>query len=239
MNGLMTKNAVSLEAVRAVPVPMHTRSWRPVPYGDAVDFLKASLDRQLGLPVESESYGLSRDGSQMFGVITLDTGDEAQGLAVGIRQSYNKSLSLGIVAGAQVFVCDNLMFAGEAFKVVRKNTINVWGDFRSLVLSHVQGAYGHYRGILEATERMRAVPLSLDRGYAVLGVALGEEVLTPNQATVAFGDWREARHPDFTDRNLYSLYQCVTEGLKKGAPGRLIDRHARAHDFFTQVGGRL
>jgi hypothetical protein len=84
---------------------------------------------------------------------------------------------------------------------------------------------------------MREIPCNVRRGYALLGVALGEGVLTPTQASVAYQDWREPRHEEFSDRNLWSLYNCATEGLKKGQPGRLMDRHAKNHDYFTQFLG--
>ena len=81
---------------------------------------------------------------------------------------------------------------------------------------------------------MRALPCHEQRGYAMLGVAMGRELLTPTQASVAFGDWKKPRYEEFADRNLWSLYNCVTEGLKKGAPGTVLDRHANAHDYFTE-----
>ena len=235
MNGLWSNNRASLEQVAAVPVPEHTRSWRPVAYADAIGFLKATIDHSLPYGLESEEYGLSKDGAQMFGVMTLDTGDRDQGMAIGIRQSYNRSLALGIVCGAQVFVCDNLCFSGDAFRVVRKNTVNVWGDFRTLVSGQVAASQAHYDTMRWQTHAMKCAPVAQDRGYELLGRALGEKVLTPTQATVAFQDWREARHPEFEARNLWSLYNCVTEGLKKGRPASIMDRYAKAHGFFNGV----
>lgn len=233
MTGLSTQNRVSLEQVAAVPVPAHTRSWRPVPYADAVGFLKNTISRSLPYSLESEEYGLSKDGRQMFGLLTLDTGDNEQGLAIGMRQSYNRSLSLGIAVGSQVFVCDNLMFSGSAFKVVRKNTVNVWADFRALVGRQVGDSRSHFEDVRAETENMRVIAVDQSRGYELLGRAVGEKVLTPTQANVAFGDWRIPRHEDFAPRNLWSLYNCATEGLKKGRPAQILDRHAKAHDFFT------
>ncbi len=235
MNGLCTANRVSLEAVEAVPVPAYTRSWRPVPYAEAIGFLKGTIDRQLPYDLESEEYGMSKDGRQMFGLLTLDTGDNDQGMAIGIRQSYNRSLALGIVVGAQVFVCDNLMFSGNAFKVVRKNTTNVWSDFRTLVNAQVMASQAHYETMQWETHGMKSIPVSEERGHELLGRALGAKVLTPTQATVAFGDWREARHEEFAPRNLWSLYNCMTEGLKKGRPATIMDRYAGAHDFVNSV----
>jgi hypothetical protein len=234
MTALMTQNAVSLDQVAAVPVPEHTRSWRPVPYMDAVGFLKETVE-SLPFTLKNEEYGLSKDGNQMFGLLTLDAGDASQGLAIGMRQSYNQSLALGIAVGAQVFVCDNLCFSGSAFKLIRKNTVNVWVDFKSLVCHQVQSSQVHFEMVQAEMLEMQALPVGQDRGYEILGRAVGEKVLTPTQATVAFGDWREARYPEFAPRNMWSLYNCFTEGLKKGQPARLMERHTRAHDFIMEV----
>jgi hypothetical protein len=240
MNGLCLHSGsevVTLDQVRAVPVPAPTRSWRPVAYGQAIDYLKGQIASQLGLEIESEGYGLNKAGDQLFALMTMKTDREDNGLSIGLRQSYNKSLSLGVAVGASVFVCDNLCFSGSAFKVVRKNTVNVWADFRALVAGQVAQSFAHYEAVNREVDTMRGIPCPERRGYAILGVAMGEGVLTPTQATVAFEDWKSPRHEDFADRNLYSLYNCATEGLKKGAPARMLDRHARAHGFFTEMQG--
>ena len=235
MNGLMLhcgSEAANLDQVKAVPVPQATDTWYPVAYGEAVDYMKAQAARVLGLEVESEGYGLNAKGDQMFALLTMKTDSTEGGLSIGMRQSYNKSLALATAVGRQVFVCDNLMFSGDAFQVIRKNTKNVWADFRRMVAAQLQGALGHYAQMEKDTALMKAMPCHLDRGFAVLGVALGKGLLTPTQATVAYGDWRKPRHEEFSDRNVWSLYNAVTEGLKKGAPARLLDRHAAANDFF-------
>jgi hypothetical protein len=172
----------------------------------------------------------------MFALLTLKTDSQESGLSIGMRQSYNKSLALATAVGQQVFVCDNLMFSGSAFMVVRKNTKNVWADFRRMISAQLQNALGHYEKMEKDTKLMKAVPCHEQRGFALLGVALGEGLLTSTQATVAYGDWRKPRHEEFSERTMWSLYNCVTEGLKKGAPARLLDRHAAAHDWFL---GRL
>jgi hypothetical protein len=225
----------SLAEVLAVPVPEHTDTWKPVAYGDAIELLKTLATERIGCPIKSEAYGLGHEGMQMFGRITLDTGDTAQGLSIGIRQAYNKSLALGTAVGANVFVCDNLAFSGDAFKVLRRNTRNVWEDFQRLIIDQIGSALSSYDVLKTEIARMQATPCHEQRGYALLGVAMGRDILTPTQASVAFGDWAKPRHEEFADRNVWSLYNCVTEGLKKGSPGTLLDRHAKAHDYFAQV----
>lgn len=222
---------VTREMVEAVVPPEATDTYRPVHYADAIDLLHAEA-RSLGMQVRREEYGLNEKGDQLFALLTLDTGNAEHGLSIGLRQSYNKSLALGVAIGAQVFVCDNLAFSGSAFKVVRKNTVNVWPDFRNLLAAQIANALPQYRSLEGDFSRMKEIPCSIERGYSVLGVMVGRELLTAQQATVAFGDWREPRHDEFGERNVWGLYNAVTEGLKKGAAGSVLTRHAAAHDWI-------
>lgn len=232
---LGNSETVTRAMVEAVPLPLSTRSYKPVAYGDAINFLHDTIANDLGLPIIKETYGLNKKGDQLFALATLDTGDGDSGLSIGLRQSYNKSLALGVAVGSRVFVCDNLCFSGDAFMVVRKNTTNVWEDFKALVAAQVSGALGHHTNMQADVAKLKATPCNVRRGYSFLGVMQGEGLLTPTQSTVAFGDWTKPRHAEFADRNMWGLYNAITEGLKKGAPARTIDRHAGAHSFMLSM----
>ena len=98
----------------AVPVPEETDSYVPVPYARFVEEIELHAPR-LRLTIESASFALARSGQQMFGVLNLEApgpdGDYA--FALGLRNSYDHSFSLGLVAGVRVFICDNLAFYGR------------------------------------------------------------------------------------------------------------------------------
>jgi hypothetical protein len=230
---------VTRAMVDAVVPPAATDTYKPVHYGDAIDLLHEEA-RGLGMQIRKEDYGLNEKGDQLFALLTLDTGNPEHGLSIGLRQSYNKSLALGVAIGAQVFVCDNLAFSGSAFKVVRKNTVNVWPDFRNLLRAQISDALPQYRKLESDFGRMKEIPCSIDRGFSVLGMMVGHELLTAQQASVAFGDWREPRHGEFGERNVWGLYNAVTEGLKKGGAGSVLTRHSAAHDWIlTEAVPRL
>jgi hypothetical protein len=97
----------------------------------------------------------------------------------------------------------------------------------------LRDSLGHYDTMNADLDRMRAIPCAQRRGYSYLGVLVGEGLMTPTQANVAFEDWRNPRYPDFEDRTAWSLYNCVTEGLKKGGPAGRFQRQIEAHKFFT------
>lgn len=181
---------VSREALDMVPMPEYTSTHRPVAYGDAVDYLKHQI-QALDLRIRGEQYGLNKAGDQMFGLISAEpesTGDKSHCLSFGLRQSYNKTLSMGLAVGAQVLVCDNLCFSGDAFKVLRKNTLNVWRDFQAMVAIQMKMAFAHYDSVKADMAILKDTPCNVRRGYSFLGVMVGEGLMTPTQANVAYND---------------------------------------------------
>ena len=225
------------EACR-VPLPEPTSSYRPVSNHDLIGLIRSKIDQMLDSEIASESYGLGQKDQQLFGVITLrgrDDRPKENGLSIGFRNSYNKSLSVGIASGARVFVCDNLCFSGSSMVVMRKHTRNVWNDLVGHVESALFDCDAHYREMNSAIRRMTEVEITHDRGYAILGQAQGHKVLLPRQAKVAYKDWDKPRHSDFAKKNLWSLYNCFTEGLKSGPTGTVMNRHIKTHDFFLSL----
>src|SRR5437868_5604471 len=83
----------------AVPCPQPEGAWRPVPHGVVLNHaLKALLDA--GYEVEKMQLGVSRGDARFFGTLTLRTAVlSGTALAVGLRSSTDKSLSLGFAYG--------------------------------------------------------------------------------------------------------------------------------------------
>jgi hypothetical protein len=235
MDGFYSQNKVDLADVCAVPVPEYTRTHHPVPYRDALVALENRIYGQ-GLDITERRYGLGQKGQQLFARYIIDMGDKDYDMAIGLRQSYNKTLAIGTVAGGRVGICDNGMFTGSAFHQVRKNTTNVWDDFRALLDQAMATVHDAFDEVRNDCTRWKTTLVDLDPGYEILGKAYGRNVLTTQQATIAFQDWKVPRHSEFSDRNLFSLYQCVTEALKKGPVGQIPERHIAAHNFFVKVG---
>jgi len=223
------------EQVFALNPPEHTQSWKPVAYRDAIGRLGDSIRMRMGREVIEEQFSLNKAGTQLFYVARVDVRDDEQGLSIALRQSYDKSLALGVAAGSHVFVCDNLMFNGDAFTIMRKNTTNVWEDFTNLINGQVELSRGAFEEMQRYTAQLKQISCNKRKGYATLGVMRGEGILTPTQASVAYSDWDEPRHEEFGDRNLWGLYNATTEALKSGNAGGTIDRHVKAHGWFENL----
>lgn len=215
----------------AVPVPAQTDSYYPVEHAELAELVKQAT-AQIG-EIREEEYALNRDGAHAFGVLCVDMGSAERQLTVGWRNSYDKSLAVGIGSGDRMLVCDNLAFTGSGYTALRRHTRNAWPDIERMVDEATQTARVVWQDTEQLYAAMREIPVDQREGYRLIGEALGERVLTPTQSNRMLGDWRNARHAVFEPRNAFSLYNCMTEGLKKGAASGLMLRSINATRWFV------
>jgi len=221
---------VTREQLDLVWKPEATQTYQPIAHGEVVDLAKEIVDYRLGYKLRSEQYGLNKDGAQFFFALTYDTGESEAGFTIAGRNSYDKTLKVAYVGGARVFVCDNLALRGDALHVQRKHTKNVLRDVRDLCDGAVKGAVDANMRLADLWRQMRLVPVDTDRGYEIMGRALGHDVVKPQQVTLAMDAWNEDLHG--FGRSLFGVYQAFTEGCKRGAPNNIIDRLTDVDSFM-------
>src|SRR3954471_1543087 len=132
-------HAVLMEQVSAIRTPKPTASWQPIPHDQLIRQVERTLEAT-NLRIGTAAHSLTRDGLRYFGLMEVhnrqaDNSDYCW--VLGLRNSHDKTFPAGIVAGASVFVCDNLSFSGEV-KLARKHTRFIIRDLPRLV----QGAIG-------------------------------------------------------------------------------------------------
>ena len=227
-----SRNRVNLRTAFDEPLPEQTDTYIPVPNERLFRDLTSATRRAFGQEPRDVQVGLSRKNQQMFGVRMFDVGHEERGLALGFRNSYDKSLPVCIGIGTNVFVCDNLMFSSDFVNVMRKHTKNVWGDLDRLLRDSVESAERKFWSLEGCIKALEATPVNVDEGFEHLGRAIGHEVIQPQQLSLAVNEWRQGYWSGH--RNAWGLYNAFTEGLKRGAAGTLLGAHTKVHDFMLE-----
>ena len=125
--------AVELEEVRSVTTPRSTDSWCPIPHSQLITTVQKTL-ATTNLRIGTQAHSLSHEGQRYFGLMEIHGRQSSQDYCwvLGLRNSHDKTFPAGIVAGASVFVCDNLSFSGEV-KFARKHTRFIVRDLPQLV----------------------------------------------------------------------------------------------------------
>ena len=117
---LIGNNKVTEAEVIRVPDVPFTRSFHPIHHSDVLAAVRSGV-AATGLEIVNAEYVLAANGNRMFGVWDLSGGSDELCWSIGIRNSMDKSMALGITAGTRVFVCENLAFSGD-FVEFRKHT---------------------------------------------------------------------------------------------------------------------
>lgn len=118
---LIGDNKVTESEVISVPAVPFTRTFRPVHHREVINAIRTGITA-VGLEVVRTEYVLAGGGNKMFGVWDLgNTGNNDLCWSMGVRNSMDKSMALGITAGTRVFVCQNMAFDGE-FVELRRHT---------------------------------------------------------------------------------------------------------------------
>lgn len=227
-------SAATLDDIRAIALPLATRTYQPVSHEQLSNMLVEMAENLLpNFSHFSSHYGLAAQGNKMFGVHTFKSSNTSMGLSIGFRNSYDRSMSLGIAVGASVLVCDNLALCGD-ITILRKHTLNVIRDMQTLALSGLYRSQQAYSQILEDAEAMRLVEIDDDHAHRMLGLVYGRGIITPRQIPVAHHEWQKPSHADFEERTVWSLYNAITEALKSAPPQSIMEKHLGLHHLFAQ-----
>ena len=224
----------TLEELREIPIPQETSTYKPVSHYDlATNLAEVSGTLLRDYELERSQYGLAREGAQLFGIHTYRNGSDSMGLSIGFRNSYDKSMSVGIAIGASFFVCDNLALTGE-IAIARKHTSNVWQDLEELTITTIYRSQNNFTRIVEDAQIMQGQYLSDNDAYRLIGLLYGNGIITPRQIPVVKKEWLTPSHDAFADRNTWSLYNACTEALKSAPPNRIMEKHIALHKLLNR-----
>jgi hypothetical protein len=268
--------AATFEDICSIDVPQGTRSYRPVPHGDLVRLIEEEVETRHHLGKPEMKFGLNREGKQLFGLLTYDLGRPESGpdqdvsafldeqsatqealvrqnyaYSIALRNSYDKTMSVGIAGGTWTFICDNLALSGSDFNVKMKHGPSVWDRLVPEVMVRVKASKMEFTKTVRMQEGMKEIPLSNDNAYRTIGLAQGRGVLTTNQASLAFNELRRCANahsarqtgedgPQHTFADFhgssYALYNHFTEALKLGKDvSRKMDKYTGVSRLFEEL----
>ena len=147
-----------------------------------------------------------------------------------VRNSHDKTFPVGLVAGAAVFVCDNLSFSGEV-RLTRKHTVHLQRDLPQLVargVGQLIQLWSHQGQRIDANKNHRMRDKAA-HDLVIRAVDVG--ACTNRMIPVVIKEWREPTYPAFGDRTAWSLFNAFTEILKGNLP-ELPKRTEVLHGLF-------
>ena len=238
MTGTLVVHRSGWEASKAdlaaVTVPEATESYHPVPYGRFIEEVELHVPR-FGLAVQSRAFALAKEGNQMFGVLTCVNGKPADdyALAIGVRNSYDRSLAVGLTLGSRVFCCDNLAFSGEV-TIHRKHTINVFRDLPDLIYRMLSQVSSMRSRIDDEIAAMKVRELPPAHAHHLMVEAVKANVVPASRLPKVIEAWDEPKQDEFRPRTAWSLFNAFTEVEKRSGPRAQMEGSLRLSALFRK-----
>lgn len=177
----MRTNHATQDQVMSVPAPQYTSTWHPIPHAEVVRAVHIGA-KVNGLEILSPEYCLSADGANMFATYSIHHPTHPGSLMqLGVRNSIDKSMAIGITTGTKVIVCDNMMFSGE-FITFRKHTSGLeLEELYSMAIQAVNTAAVKMHTLLEWQESLKQIPLNDGHMKVLTFDAMTRGALTPSK----------------------------------------------------------
>jgi hypothetical protein len=177
-----------------VEPPPPTDTWFPVKHATVIDTVGAALE-DAGFSVKAQKFALSRGDHRLFCTMDLASPlSDGVAVAVGVRNSTDKSLPLGFCAGSRVFVCDNLAFRSELM-VRRKHSRFGQERFREAICQAVGQLQAFKANEERRIFRLRHALVSdeLAESYMLRGYERG--VVSHRLLPLVIREWRQPSTP--------------------------------------------
>lgn len=214
---------ISFEELAKIPTPQPSGIWRPVSHVEAIETVRSEVHSQ-GWKVVNEQFGIVDDGNKLFSVMTLEnTTNPEWRRCLGIRNSHDKSIRLGIAAGISVMVCSNLCFGGDK-TVQRKHTTHI--DVQDVVHQAVSTLDASFDILERRLESMKTMRISDDQARSILVQLASCGAIPSCDILTCFEEYKHPRHPDFEGESVWDLFNGVTEISHKYSPARVDRTHA-------------
>lgn len=230
---------VDREQLRAVATPAATRTWFPIGHLQVLEIVEEKL-AEGGFRIERERLALSRGDARFFGTLDLaSTVAPGVTLAVGIRNSIDKSLPIGFAAGARVFVCDNLAFRSE-ITIARKHT-RFGSDRYAEALCRAVGGLAQFKEAEGARiRRFQLTDVTDIEAESLMLRAYECDVVSHRLLPRVIAEWRQPSFEEFQPRTLWSLLNAFTTVLgerQKSNPQQFAHLTIRLQDLLSETAG--
>jgi hypothetical protein len=222
---------ISPDTLRGIVTPERTESHVPLPHHELVNMAKYALG-YYGHEVTSELHGVTPDGMEYFGLLTLksDYGDYTD--TCGLRNSHSKRFPIGLAYGAVCFVCDNLSFQGTHV-IRRKHTANSHRDLPGLVAEVVAPLQGQRQEQYLTFQRYKEATLSDNVADQTIMRLYREEVIGVQRIADVLRQWETPEY-DWGGKTAFRLFNAATFTLA-GKVSETPDLTKRLHQVIDRV----
>ena len=190
-----------------------TATFRPIKHIELVDTLTRSI-QTLGMRIEDEKFAIRRDGEMLFGVMKIAHKASSDFItSLGFRHANNRTMSIQMVAGVSVFVCDNMQFRGDSIVLHQRHTHSF--SLTAQLMAGLNRWVDHSEVLINEIGEFKNTRLNDVEAKSLICDAFTQGIMPLRFLPDVVKEWREPRHEEFADRTMWSLSNAFTEIQKQ------------------------
>ena len=210
--------------------PPRTLTHTPLAHADLITYIETRLADH-GITIDKGQFAVMSDGMKLFATLVLKRAKDEFALALGLRASNDKTMPIELVAGASVFVCDNMMLCGDAEIMCRKHTSRL--NPRQEIFAGVDRAISRFTLLETRIKGLMETTITDNEAKANIFDAVNRGIILPKLLPVVGKEYFEPRHKEFEPRTLYSLHNAYTEVFKTLRPNQALDATQELGTLFS------
>jgi len=220
---------ITREELFNIPAGQDTDSYRGVSNKFLIEKVEEELDKK-NIPILGYKYSCPGTLNQMFTTITVGNNVDGVSMNLGITNSNNKSMRVGIALGALVWACANLEIS--KFSALRKHTLNVYDDLDRLIGESLDSLEIEFQHILNTYARMKEIQLKAPTIGRMLGeMFFNERILTSSHMNQIKENYYHSGRGN--PGSLYDFNMSITDALRDDHPYLIVGRHLKAREYLT------
>jgi hypothetical protein len=222
------------ELIMNTPVPVQTRTYKPVSHSSLIDLTLNSIEKA-GFTLDKETYSSAVDGQIANGRFSIsNVADSEMQLQIGWQNSYNKQLTLKFAIGTRILVCSNGCVSGDFGAFKKKHVGEIQSFTPGAIIDYIAQAGEAFTLMQNQRESMKQVQITKRTKAELIGrMMLEEQFISSTQLNIISRELKAPTHDYNAKDSLWELYNYTTFAMKETHPSLWMESHIKAHKFFN------
>jgi hypothetical protein len=222
------------ELIMNTPVPVQTRTYKPVSHSSLIDLTLNSIEKA-GFTLDKETYSSAVDGQIANGRFSIsNVADSEMQLQIGWQNSYNKQLTLKFAIGTRILVCSNGCVSGDFGAFKKKHVGEIQSFTPSAIIDYIAQAGEAFTLMQNQRESMKQIEITKRTKAELIGrMMLEEQFISSTQLNIISRELKAPTHDYNAKDSLWELYNYTTFAMKETHPSLWMESHIKAHKFFN------
>ena len=228
------------ELIMNTPVPVQTRTYKPVSHSQLIDLTLNSIEKA-GFTLDKETYSSASGGEVANGRFSIsNVADTEMQLQIGWQNSYNKQLTLKFAIGTRIFICQNGCVSGDFGTFKKKHVGEIQSFTPQAITDYIKSAGETFTLMQKQREEMKQIEITKRTKAELIGrMILEEQFINSTQLNIISRELKAPTHDYGAKDSVWELYNYTTFAMKETHPSNWMSNHIKAHQFFTDFSNNI